>query len=65
MIKSLNTIEWARLREWAKQHTVEEWRILSRSSLYCVAKKREMGSRKTISEAIARECEKWCKDARA
>ena len=39
MITELNTMEWARLRDWAKTRTVAEFRTLGLSGLYAIAKR--------------------------
>lgn len=61
MITELNTMEWARLRDFAKERTVREFRLVGRETLLAVAKRADVNGRKYVSEAIARECEKWCK----
>lgn len=63
MIAQLSAMEWARLRDFAKTHTVEQLRQYKRQSLANVIKRRPIESTggQSVSEAIARECEKWCK----
>lgn len=61
MITQLTPMEWARLRAAASVRTVAELRTLGTSGLYAIAKGTDQNKRKYVSEAIAREWEKWCK----
>ena len=65
MITQLTPIEWGRLRLAASVRTVAELRTLGTSGLYAIAKRTDQNKNNYVSEAIARECEKWCKPARA
>lgn len=60
-VETLNTMEWCRLRDFAKQRTVAELRTNGLADLYAVAKRTDTNKKKWVSEAIAKECEKWCK----
>lgn len=65
MITQLAPMEWARLRAAASVRTVAEFRTLGLAGLYAIAKRTDQNKNNYVSEAIARECEKWCKPPRA
>lgn len=61
MTTELSVMEWCRLRDYAKQRTVKELRANGLADLYAIAKRTDTNKNKTVSSAIAAECEKWCK----
>lgn len=60
-VDTLNTMEWCRLRDYAKQRTIAEFRNNGLAGLYAIAKRTDENKKNFVSEVIARECEKWCK----
>lgn len=61
MIFELNEKEWGRLRNYAKDLTRTEFRQASRMALASIATGKDVHGKRFVSEYIARECEKWCK----
>lgn len=60
-VTQLNTMEWCRLRDYAKQRTLAEFRTNGLAGLYAIAKRTDENNKNFVSLEIARECEKWCK----
>lgn len=62
LLELLSPLEWGRLRELARTKTIAEWRKLNCLELGRVATRR-LDGKVSVSMAVHKRCEQWCKDA--